>query len=247
MGSGAPVVLLHAGVVDRRVWSEHLGPLAAAGMRAVAPDLPGFGESPAAGRGTPWSEVLATMDGVGIERAALVGNSFGGDVALRVAVLAPERVRGLVLVSSSAPDVEPSADLEAVWEAEEQALERGDVDGAVAAVVEAWTQPGAPVELRERVAEMQRHTFEVQEQGGEPSLDDDPLEREPGALERVVVPVLVAVGEHDKAYFHECADALVGALPDARRVTVPGAGHFAPLEQPQEFRALLLEFLGSLG
>ena len=73
------------------------------------------------------------MDELGIERAVLVGNSFGGDVALRVAAVAPARVRALVLVSSSAPDVEPSAELVAAWEAEELALESGDVDGAVSA------------------------------------------------------------------------------------------------------------------
>jgi pimeloyl-ACP methyl ester carboxylesterase len=240
------VVLLHAGVADRRAWGEHLEPLAGAGLRAVAPDLPGFGEASAAGRGTPWEEVLATMDELGIERAVLVGNSFGGDVALRVAAVAPARVRAVVLVSSSAPYVEPSAEVLAVWEAEELALESGDVDGAVSAVVAAWTQPGASEELRERVAAMQRRALELQAAEGEPLTDDDPLELEPQALGRLSVPVLVAVGEHDKPYFDECADVLVGALPDARRATIAGAGHLAPLEQPEEFRALLLDFLGSL-
>src|SRR3954454_2970981 len=141
-GEGPAVVLLHAGVADRTMWSEHLGPLAASVHRVLAPDLPGFGEAPVApGQQAPWSDVLQTMDAAGIDRAAVVGSSFGGAVALRVAAVAPERVTALALVSAPAPGVEPSADLQAAWEAEGEALGRGDVEAAVAAGVDAWTLP----------------------------------------------------------------------------------------------------------
>src|SRR5579859_5782325 len=143
-GSGPAIVLLHAGIADRTMWSEQLQPLAASGYRAVAMDLPGFGEAAVpVGEHAPWIDVLATMDAMEIHDAVLVGNSFGGAVALRAAAVAPERVSALVLVSAPAPDLEPSAELEAAWGAEESALERGDVEAAVAAVVEAWTLPGA--------------------------------------------------------------------------------------------------------
>jgi 3-oxoadipate enol-lactonase len=90
VGIGPAVVLLHAGIADRRMWSEHLEPLAAAGLRVLAPDLPGFGDAPAPSRvDGPWMDVIATMDAAGIETAALVGSSFGAAVAQRVAVLAP--------------------------------------------------------------------------------------------------------------------------------------------------------------
>ena len=86
-GSGPAVVLLHAGIADRSMWAEHLQPLAAAGYRAVAVGLPGFGDvMPAEGEQAPWTDVLQTMDDLSIEQAALVGNSFGGAVALRVAL-----------------------------------------------------------------------------------------------------------------------------------------------------------------
>ena len=63
-------MLLHAGVADRTMWSEHLGPLSAAGYRVVAMDLPGFGEAPAAtAESAPWADVLETMDGLGLDRA----------------------------------------------------------------------------------------------------------------------------------------------------------------------------------
>lgn len=84
------------------------------------------------------------MDALDVDRAALVGNSFGGAVALRVAVAAPARVATLALISTPVPGIEPSAELQAAWQPEESALERGDVEAAVAAVVDAWTLPDAP-------------------------------------------------------------------------------------------------------
>jgi pimeloyl-ACP methyl ester carboxylesterase len=244
LGSGPAVVLLHAGIADRTMWSDHLRPLAQAGYRAVALELPGFGEAPLPeGLYAPWAEVLGTMDELDIERAALVGNSMGADVALRVAVVAPDRVSRLVLCSARAPGAEPSAELKAAWEAEVAAFESGDVDGAVAAVVDAWTLPDAPTALRERVAAMQRRTYELQ--GEDVELDEapDPVEQDPTALARLAVPALVAAGEHDKPDFREGAEALARTLPHARHVVIDGAGHLAPLERPAAFRELVLGFL----
>jgi pimeloyl-ACP methyl ester carboxylesterase len=244
-GSGPAVVLLHAGVADRTMWSEYLEPLAAAGYRAVAMDLSGFGESAvAAGEQAPWIDVLATMDSLGVHDAALVGNSFGGAVALRTAVVAPTRVSALVLISAPAPGVEPSPELEAAWESEEAALERGDVDAAVAAVLETWTLPDAPADLRDRVATMQRRAYDQQADAEEAEEAADPLEEDPEALSRLDVPALVAAGDRDKPDFRRGAEVLAEALPNARLEIIEGAGHLAPLEAPDAFRELLLGFLG---
>ncbi len=197
VGSGPAIVLLHAGIADRTMWSEHLEPLAAAGLRAVALDLPGFGEAPVDDPGAPeWESVAETMDALSIDHAVLVGNSFGGAVALRTALVAPERISALVLVSAPPPLLEPSPELAAVWEAEEAALERGDLDAAVAAVVEAWTLPDASPELRRRVAVMQRRALELQTKA-EPAEISDPLEQDPQALGSIATPTLVLAGERD--------------------------------------------------
>jgi pimeloyl-ACP methyl ester carboxylesterase len=247
-GSGPAVVLLHAGIADRRMWAAQMPVLADAGHRAVALDLQGFGDAPPpAGPQAPWQDVIETLDDLGLEQVALVGCSFGGLIAQRVAFLAPERISRLALVSSPVEGIEPSERLEAAWEREEEALEAGDLEAAVAAVVEAWTLPGAPAALREAVAEMQRRTFEVQ--AGIDELDEapDPLADGPDALGGLTVPVLLAVGEHDMSDFHEAADVLGAILPDTRRETIDGAGHLAPMEQPAAFDALLLDFLADRG
>ena len=103
-GEGPAVVLLHAGIADRRMWGEQLGPLAGAGLRVIAMDMPGFGQAPVAeGKDEPWLDVLETMDAAGVDQAALVGNSLGGAIAQCVAVVSPERVSALALISSPAP------------------------------------------------------------------------------------------------------------------------------------------------
>jgi pimeloyl-ACP methyl ester carboxylesterase len=242
-GTGPALVLLHAGVADRTMWAEQLEPLAAAGFRAVALDLPGFGDAPVApGEQAPWADVLHAMDELSIARATLVGVSFGGAVALRVAVAAPARVAALVLVSAPAPGLAPSAELEAAWQAEEAALHRGDLDAAADAVVAAWTLPDAPDTLRDRIRVMQRRALALQaaNTAGEAP---DPVDRDPAVIATLDMPALVAAGERDKRDFIEGARQLANALPRARHAVIPGAGHLAPLETPDAFRALLMEFL----
>jgi 3-oxoadipate enol-lactonase len=243
LGHGLPVVLLHAGIADRTMWREQLGPIADAGHRVVAMDLPGFGEAAPAQEDAPWADVLQTMDALAIDRAALIGNSFGGAVALRVAVVAPGRVVALVLVSAPPPDLDPSDELRAVWAAEESAVERGDLEAAVTVVVDAWLPAGTPAALRDRVAAMQRHALEVQAAGGESAEAPDPIDAEPEALGRLEMPALVAAGELDVPDFRDGAERMAQRLPSSRHVVIAGAGHLAPLEQPEAFRDLVLGFL----
>jgi pimeloyl-ACP methyl ester carboxylesterase len=244
-GDGPAILLMHAGICDRSMWSEHLEPLAADGHRALAVDLPGFGEAKVtAGDQAPWTDVLATLDELGIERSAVVGNSFGGAVALRVAAVAPERVTALVAISAPAPGVEPSPRLQAAWQSEEEALERGDVDAAIEVVLDTWTLPDAPAALRQRIAEMQRRAYALQGGAGEVVEAADPVEEDPSILTRLDIPALVMVGARDQPDFREGAGVLANALPQAKLEVIEGAGHLAPLETPEEFRGLLLGFLG---
>jgi pimeloyl-ACP methyl ester carboxylesterase len=241
-GTGEAVILLHAGIADRTMWAEHLPRLAAAGVHAVAVDLPGFGDAPVAtGEQAPWADVLATMDALGIDGAMLVGSSFGGAVALRAALVAPGRIRGLALVSAPAPGVEESGELLAAWEAEEAALGRGDIDGAVEAVLAAWLLPDAPPDLRERIASSQRRA--LARQADEVPEAPDPLDDEEAALARITIPALVLVGEHDMVDFRESAQVFARRLSCDGVVTIGGARHLAPLERPDAFLSALLAFL----
>jgi len=243
-GEGPAVVLLHAGIADRRMWRPLMPVLGEAGYRVVALDLPGFGYSSVPTEAEcPWRDVLESLDEIGVDRFALVGNSFGGAVAMRIAATAPERVSGLVLLSAPPLGLDPSPRLRAIWDDEEEALSEGDVDAATAAVVDGWLLPDAPRELRELIAQMQSRAFELQLDAPEPPEAPDPLEENEGLLGRAGVPALVLAGELDIPDFTEGAASLAEALGAPPPTVIEGAGHLASLEQPEAFEELLIDFL----
>ncbi len=223
------VLLIHAGVCDSRQWSRQVALLA---PEAVAPDLPGYGDAPVPeGEFSIVDDLVALLDGP----AAVVGNSYGGRIALQLALARPDLVERLLLVSPGLPGHDWSPEVRACGEAEEEALERGDLDAATEVCVAFWAQP----HVRHVVRPMQRRAFELQ-------LDAPDSGEHPGpAVEPAAVccPTLIAVGEHDVRDFHEIGARLAGEIPGARLVTIPGAGHLPNLETPEAFDRLLLEFL----
>jgi pimeloyl-ACP methyl ester carboxylesterase len=241
-GDGPVVLLLHAGIADRRMWDEHLEPLAAAGYRVVAVDLPGFGEAVSSREPVAhWEDVLETMDALGIAQTSLVGSSFGAAVALRVAALHPQRISSLLLFSVAAvPEPDPSSELLAVWEAEEGAVAAGNFEQAAEAVVSGWVRPGAPAEVRERIAAMQLENYQRHASGEELEQAVDPLEDDPALVAAIACPVLLAAGESDMADFRNAVPTLAAKLPRATTALIAECGHLAPLEMPAEFRRLVI-------
>ncbi|MCQ4042757.1 alpha/beta fold hydrolase [Streptantibioticus rubrisoli] len=244
-GQGRTVVLLHARPTDRTMWSAHLPLLAEAGVRAIALDLPGQGEAIMQDQPkvVPWTDVLDTLDHLGIDRFVLAGNSLGALVSLQVAVTARDRVDGLVLVGYRPHDQEPSERLQTAWDRERTALEADDIDAAVQAGLEAWTFEHASDEVKAHAARMLRNQLQARIAHGEPHQAEDPLSQDPHALRSLRLPALVAVGEHDMPDFFRGGEDLAHNLASGDLVVIPGAGHLAPLEQPAAFCALLLDFL----
>jgi 3-oxoadipate enol-lactonase len=239
-GEGPPLVLLHAGVADHRMW-DSLVPLLSQGHRVVRYDLRGFGEAPAPAGGFSASDDLAELlDALRIDRAALVGCSNGGRVALQFAIERPERVTELTLISAPLPEHDWSAEVIAAWEAEE-ATE--GVDAVVEANLRSWLagprrrlddlDPG----LRALAADMARKAEEgyVAAQGEERN-PDPPLGTRLGA---VTAPTLVVDAALDFEDFSVIADRIAAGIPGARRATIDDAGHVAPLERPDAVAALL--------
>ena len=239
-GFGPDAVLVHAGVADSRMWDRQWVDWASR-YRVTRLDLRGFGRSDApAGTYSHAGDVRAVLDALGIDRAVLVGASFGGRVVLDLAASEPALVTGLVLASAGLPDHDWSEEIRAFGAAEDEALEAGDLDRATEVNVEFWV-PSASDAVREAIREQQRNAFVLQVG----SDDDEELltEELPSRLGTVDVPALVLVGESDHADFHAIADRLAAALPDVRRATIAGAGHVPSLEQPEAFDAVVLPFV----
>lgn len=157
---GPAVVLLHSAVCDRRMWDPQWAPLVEAGFRVVRADFRTCGRTPAGtGRYSDDGDVLALMDALGLSRAALVGSSYGGRVALRIAATQPQRVTALALLCAGRPGREPGPELRAFDEAESALLEAGDLDAAAALNARTWLGPEAEAEVRAAVTRMQRDNF----------------------------------------------------------------------------------------
>ncbi|WP_246127601.1 alpha/beta fold hydrolase [Amycolatopsis rhizosphaerae] len=237
-------MLLHARPTDRTMWKAHLPLLAAGGIRAIALDLPGHGDAAVHNQRkvAPWSDVVDTLDHLGVNRFVLAGNSLGALVALNVAVAAPDRVEGLVLIGYRPHEQPPSARLQMAWDAERTALDAGDVDAAVQAGLEAWTADGASHDAKAHAALMLRSQLEFRLAHGEVPQAEGPLDQDPTALRSLAIPAMIGVGEYDMPDFFKGGEQLARELHAGDPVVIPGGGHLAPLEQPAEFCELLLGF-----
>lgn len=235
-GSGEPLVLLHEGVVDSRIWGR-LVPLLAEDFRVVAYDQRGYGRSPMwDGPYSPVDDLLGVLDAAGIERATVVGASRGGRIALSAALLAPERVGGLVLLGSGLPGhrmtIEGTPEQEARWEAAE---ERGDLTALAEIDMEVWAPLGADTELRAMFLE-----------NAEASNSEDPATGEVDAASRlgeIAVPTLVVTGAQDVPAINEVGAIIARGIAGARSAELDAADHMLPWRQPEQLARLVRDFL----
>jgi 3-oxoadipate enol-lactonase len=246
-GSGPALLLVHAGIADRRMWDGQVGPFAAAGWTVIRADLPGFGETPLpAGPVALWATLRDLLDHLGVERAVVAGASLGGRAAVDLALAVPERVRALVLVGSGLAGhrfAEPA--LFELWDRSEAALERGDHEEAARVEIGTWVAgmgrgpEAVDPEVGRRVREMLLAAYAH----GEADLE----EPDPPAATRLGVPAAprgVGAAAHDRPDIHAMADALAGGIAGAERVVLAGTGHLPNLERPAAFNRVVLEFLG---
>jgi 3-oxoadipate enol-lactonase len=245
-----PVVLLHAGIADRRMWDPLWSALAVE-RDVVRLDLRGYGESttPPPGMLSPVDDVLDTLAEVGIDRSHLVGASFGAAVAVEAALTRPQQVASLLLSPPGGSLLaELTPDLRAFIDTEAAALARGDMDAAVEANLRWWVggrgRDAGDVDpaVRELVRLMQRRAFEVSADWDdieERELDPPPLDR----LTEIRVPTLVLVGSLDLEAIHAAARQVVDGIAGARLITWPHTAHLPSMERPDDFLALLRDWL----
>ena len=251
-GDGPPIVLLHAGVVDSRVWQPFVPLLTRAGYRAVRYDARGFGRSTTEDvEYVRKDDLLAVLDAFGAERAALVGNSQGGQIALDLAVSHPERVAALVQLASGIGglDVPMSPRDEAVEARYEEIDQAGDVEALTDFELALW---GAGVEqpvdrlspeLRRFLRPMFAEANEGRPRGRQVPIDPPAAER----LDRLTMPVLFVHGALDFSYVEGFGRHLEANVPGARFVVIPGVAHLVAVEAPEETATLILDLIRPLG
>ncbi|MEU5087789.1 alpha/beta fold hydrolase [Streptomyces sp. NPDC021356] len=249
-GSGPPLVFLHGGFVDHRMWEEQL-PVFAARHRVLAYDARGHGGSDTAtGPFRPADDVAALLRGLDAAPAVLVGVSMGGATAVDCALEHPESVRAVVVsgVGTSEPVFEDPWALD-VLAAQGRALAAGDVTGWVDAFQRFTAGPHRDLadvdpEVVRRVREMVLGTLAKHAPGEADHRVPVTAtwERAPG----ISVPVCAINGALDAPDHLAMAERLVRLVTDGRTVTVPGAAHYPNMENAARFDTELISFLRTL-
>ena len=244
-GSGTPVVLLHGFPLDSRMWEAQVTALAAAGHRVIAPDLPGFGQSRSDRPFTLESladDIHALLAAVGALPCALAALSMGGYVALAYAKKYPADLRALMLV-----DTKAEADTAEGKQGRDKMIELVRKEGSRAIADQMMPKMLAKdaAEQRPQTAQALRKIMEacppktIEHALG--AMRDRPDRS--GELSSIKVPTLVVVGDADAITPPGVAESMAQKIPGAQLVTIRGAGHMSPMEQPEQVNRALKSFL----
>jgi 3-oxoadipate enol-lactonase len=244
-GDGPAVVFSHGYLMDSSMFEPQAAALAPE-YRVISWDERGFGGTRATEPFSYWdsaSDVLGLLDHLGIDQAVLGGMSQGGFLSLRAALLAPDRVRALVLIDTQAglenPEVAPAYEqLEQTW------MEHGPepVQDVVASII--LGEPDGPVDYKPwfaKWAAADRHELRL---AFRCLMDrDDITDR----LGEISCPALILHGTADAAIPMEKAEIVqAGLAGPTALVQVEGGSHAANLSHPDQVNVALLEFLRSL-
>ncbi|PUE33544.1 alpha/beta fold hydrolase [Limnohabitans sp. Jir72] len=250
LGAGPIVLMLHGAGGNFRSFAPQVERLAHAGYKAVAWDMPGYGHSvpvePYGLKGLAHSaialiEALLPADAPAPERSVhLVGHGLGGMVAQELIMRRPDLVRSLVLVgSTSGPDSGWASDaerqtmlLDAAWDDHPQHWAQSVVDAQV-----------GPLALAEGVMLASHCMAQVSPVTYRHALQAQAVFDRDAALPLIHVPTLLITGEHDRLAPVAAIERMARRIQCCRWVQMPGVGHWLPLESPEAFDALLMDFL----
>lgn len=243
------LLLVHAGIASLRMWDPQIDALAADHF-VVRYDSRGFGSTRSAA--VPFSEradATALLDRLGIARATVVGCSRGGETAIDLAIGAPDRVSGLVVVGggpSGLPDGEltPLETQQFAHLSETRAA--GDWDRLLRLETELWaigprrTASELDPAFVSTAYELNRVNLRHVEEQREPEpLDPPAVDR----LDEIGVPTLVMVGDEDISAVLDQYELLVGAIREAEGAVMMNAAHLPNVEKPVEFESLVIDWL----
>jgi 2-hydroxy-6-oxonona-2,4-dienedioate hydrolase len=245
-GAGLPLVFLHAGIADLRMWELQVSAFAER-FDVTRPDQRGFGQSELPpGPWSPVADLLALVDELHLKPVDLVGCSMGGELAIDFALEHPQRISKLVLVGSSIAGFTFRPEDAHLFAEAAAARKARDFDALNEAM--SYLFLDGPARPRGYVAQPLRKLFmEMNEIAVRADFEKaPPHEPDPPAIHRlheISAPTLVVVGDKDVSTVHEAADLLMGSLHNARKAVIHDAAHLPNLEHPEEFNRLVLDFL----
>jgi len=247
-GSGFPVLFIHAGIADCRMWEPQATAFAEQ-FDMIRPDLRGFGDTalpPAPYSGV--ADLAALLHHLHVERAHVVGCSMGGTLAIDLALEHPRLVERLVLIAAGVSGSNLGAADAALFIEIEEADKAGEMEAVNRAEVRLWVdgprrrEGTAPASVRELVLDMNGRSLHTDWS----SAESQPIDRPAIArLNEITAPALVVVGDQDLPHCLANADLIASKVAGSRKVIIQNAAHLPSLERPEEFNRVLLDFLTS--
>jgi pimeloyl-ACP methyl ester carboxylesterase len=241
-GKGTPVVLIHDGLLPSEPWDEQV-PVFARHFRVIRYDRRGYGRSEAAKE--PWSDVDdldALFESLKLDRALLIGCSYGGSLAVDYTLARPDRVEGLVLVG---PVVSGLPYSQHFWRRTYGNFSPQIRAGDLQKTLDAWVNDpyitnAENTRARQRIREiLTKDPASIRIGRGQPKPPERPAA---GRLAEIRKPTLLVVGASDIPDVHAHVGALENGIDRARRVVIPQAGHLVHMEKPEEFNDIVLTF-----
>ncbi|HLZ82949.1 MAG TPA: alpha/beta hydrolase [Caulobacteraceae bacterium] len=224
-GAGTPVILLHGGLANSDNWGDQVPALAAAGYRVILIDSRGHGRSTRDARPYTYelmaSDAVAVMDALRVPRAAVIGWSDGAIIGLVLAMKNPDR---LTRVFAFAANMDPSGVKPDVLA--NPTFSRFETEAA-SAYARLSPTPGGFDDFAKAINRMW---------AAEPNYAA-------ADLARIATPVAIVDGDHDEAIRRDHTEYLARSIPGAKLIILPGASHFAMLQDPARFNAAMLAFL----
>ena len=247
IGKGMPMLLLHAGVAEGRMWEPQIKEFGRE-YHLIVPDLRGFGQSPLPdGLFSYHGDIEGLINELQLVEVWLVGTSFGARVAMDFALTHPDEVKGLILVSSVFGGLPLGEDIKAFNQEEELLLEAEDFHAATELNMRMWVDgpyrspSEVDADLRTQVAEMQFQAFKVPEPK---NVKVEGLDPPAGArLKEIKMPVLIIVGKLDTETILHQARLIADEIDNSRLELAPDAAHMLSMEKPDWFNDLVREFI----
>ncbi len=249
-GKGFPLVMLHGGGLDCRMWDGQFQ-FFARKFRVIRYDARNHGRSVGVpGLYAHHDDLKALLDGLSIKKAVVMGLSMGGYVTIDFNIRYPDRVAAIIPVAPGLTGYEFKSKEYALFiEKYRKAIEGGDTGKRIESFLESWTDGPrrTPAQVnpavRNKVKEMALSSAKSRNRQSRQKRLDPPAS---GRLSEIKVPTLVVLGDLDMPGIVEIAEMIAGGVKGAKKVVIKGTAHMVNMEKPEAFNRVVMDFLQQL-